>query len=381
MHEVTFPGGVFSEQAAVGRVGVQIEICADSLLASPEGAEPYCLLAQSCLLEVGGASGNMVFCRNPERTLTIFSEASGFLHALACHKNPNLRHQAQEMVQTIRRRKAKRAAGWLVFFGLTLSLVCCALYSAKGLSETAVESMPWQWDEALGQTLVTQMDLGGPVVENLVVQDAANRILQRLVPHSARPDGQFEIRVVKSEQVNAFALPGGQMVVFTGLLENADRAEEVAGVLAHEIAHVTERHGIERMVQSLGLVAMVQLALGDASGLLGLGAELLTITAINRYSQDQESEADAVGVRILQKAGISHEHLAAFFEHLKQDQQEATPALSPNMQEVLSWVSTHPALDSRVEAINELSKALGPVVEAPIDIDWGAVKTALSEEQ
>jgi len=387
MQSTSFQGGVFSDATALGRVGVQIDISPEALTARPGEGETFRISAQELQLEVGGASGKMVFCRNPEKTLTIFSEAPGFLDALTRHSNAHLKNQATQLRQSLRQKELKRAAGWSLCLGAILVLGLFGFSWLQSFAKNAAHQVPWEVDETIGQTLVKQMDLGGPVIENLVVQDAANRVLQRLIVHSSRPDAQFEIHVVQSEQVNAFALPGGQMVIFTGLIKRAKTAEEVAGVLAHEIAHVTQRHGIDRIVQSIGIMALVQVAVGDSSGLLGLGSELMTIAAINSYSRDQESEADAIGVRLLHAAGIEHHHLANFFKALQEQgpvhgQNTATQSKLPKpVEDVLSWISTHPAIDSRIEAIETTNNQLPPLQPVAIDIDWQAVQDALEKSK
>ena len=132
-------------------------------------------------------------------------------------------------------------------------------------------------------------------------------------------------------------------------------------------------------------MAMVQLAVGDASGLLALGSQLMTIAAINSYSRDQEREADAIGVKMLHDAGISHIHLSNFFKGLEEENaaddkdSENTNQISEQVEEVLSWASTHPAADERVENINELQSSLPPLSVKPLDIDWAAVQQALKE--
>ena len=378
----SFQGGVFSDATALGRVGVDIYLTPDGLEARTREGDVFTLLANETGLEIGGASGKMVFCRNADKSITIFSEAPGFLNALCQHGSSHLHNQASALAQSLKTSRLKTAAGWSASLLAIVLIAVFGLSSLRSMAQGAVQHIPWEVDESIGQTMIKQMDLGGPVLDNLVVQDAVNRVLQKLIPHSSRPDAQFEIHVVESEQVNAFALPGGQMVIFTGLIKRAEKAEEVAGVLAHEIAHVTQRHGIDRLVQSVGLMAMVQLAVGDASGLLALGSQLMTIAAINSYSRDQEREADAIGVQILHDAGISHIHLSNFFRGLEENNEkdsEETNELTEQVEEVLSWASTHPAVDERIEAIDEIQKTLPPILAKPLDIDWAAVHQALKE--
>ena len=387
MQPLTFQGGVFSDETALGRVGVEITVEPQGIDAKPGEGATFKLASTEVLLEVGGASGKMVFCRNPEQTLTIFSEAPGFLKALTLHPNPHVHQQALSIEQSLRSSELKRGFGWVLCLVGIFAMGFWGLSALQGVAQRAVHQVPWEVDETIGQTLVAQMDLGGPMLENLVVQDATNKILQRLVPHSSRPEAQFDIHVVQSDQVNAFALPGGQMVVFTGLLKRAKKAEEVAGVLAHEIAHVTQRHGLDRIVQSIGIMTLVQLAVGDSSVLLGLGSELVTLAAINSYSRDQESEADDIGVRILHSAGIAHTHLAQFFKDLKEQgpvhggKDKNKPQLPDQVEEMLSWVSTHPAIGARIEAIESTHQSLGTLEQKPFDIDWKAVHQALLENK
>ncbi len=93
-------------------------------------------------------------------------------------------------------------------------------------------------------------------------------MVDRLKPPCGSKDWRVEIYVVKSDEVNAFALPGGKIVVYTGLIDYADTPEQVAGVLGHEMAHATLRHGIERVAQSVGLAAAVHLLIGNAEGMI-----------------------------------------------------------------------------------------------------------------
>jgi predicted Zn-dependent protease len=210
------------------------------------------------------------------------------------------------------------------------------------------------------------MDLGGPEVHDPVIVTAIQRIVDRLAPHAAIDGLEFDIHVIESPMVNAFCLPGGTIVVYTGLIAEAGDAEQVAGVIAHEIAHATLRHGMERVSQSLGLTAAVQLILGDVAGLGAAGAELFKFATINSYSRDQEAAADAEGARMLYAAKIDPTALARFFETLK-NQEGDLPG-------VVSWISTHPQHDERIAAVEAQADALAPQAFEPLDIDWHEVQ-------
>jgi predicted Zn-dependent protease len=182
---------------------------------------------------------------------------------------------------------------------------------------------------------------------------------------------KFHLQVVESDIVNAFALPGGEMIVFTGLLAKAKQPEQVAGVLAHEMAHVTLRHGLQRIGQSLGIVTVAQLLIGDVGGLVALGTQILTTAAINSYSREQETQADLEGLRMLREAGINPLALAEFFDMMQ-------AAGDGKIPEGMVWLSTHPDHRARIQAIQDEMKKHPTPNTAPLGIDWPAVQAHLA---
>ena len=183
-----------------------------------------------------------------------------------------------------------------------------------------------------------------------------------------RPDGSNNRSFPSGHSANAFALPGGYISVYTGLIEKSASYEELASVLAHEIAHVTMRHGVTRMVESVGVIAVLQLIFGDVGGLVGLAEELFTIAAINGYSRGHESEADEEGVRMMHAAGIDPSAAANFFRMLK----ESEPG--SDMPDVLAWVSTHPEHDERIAAIE--AQVVHPIATAIVKATTVIVEAA-----
>jgi len=172
--------------------------------------------------------------------------------------------------------------------------------------------------------------------------------------------------VVDAPIVNAFALPGGPIVVYTGLIGKAAGAEEVAGVIGHEMAHVTARHGLERIADSVGIVTAVQILVGDTQGLVAFGAELFTLASVNSYSRRQEMAADEEAIRMLHAAGIDPAGLARFFEVLDREQGDLPSAVS--------WISTHPQNQARIAQIRGRLAALGEPSYQPLAVDWAEVR-------
>jgi predicted Zn-dependent protease len=189
---------------------------------------------------------------------------------------------------------------------------------------------------------------------------------QRMTAQISDSPYKFEVTVVKSDVINAFALPGGYVVVFTGLIKKAESGEEVAGVLSHELNHVLQRHGLERIVKSLGLMAVAAIVFGNQQGLVGmmkqLGVELFTL----KFGREQETEADLKGLQLLQRAKIDPAGMITFFERL-----------SAKDEGRMEWLSTHPMSAARAERLKAELAALPKKSPEPFTFDWKQVQAGL----
>jgi beta-barrel assembly-enhancing protease len=268
------------------------------------------------------------------------------------------------------RRRAHLRRQWAALAGAALA--CLGLAVAGYLLLTgrvvswAAEQMPVSTEVKWGNVIAPTFLAGRTMVSEGPALEACAQILARLTNAVERNPGYpFTVAVVKDGMVNALALPGGHIVVFTGLLERAGSAEEVAGVLAHELQHILKRHVVKRVISSLGTHALVWAVFG--------GGNLSTIAVGTReimglsYSRQQEREADQAGLRLLVQAGISPESLASFFEKLRQDEPLRLPEL----------ISTHPATDERIKQIRQAATALTPAKRNHLDIDWTQVRQNL----
>jgi beta-barrel assembly-enhancing protease len=155
---------------------------------------------------------------------------------------------------------------------------------------------------------------------------------------------EFQFAIVDDPSVNAFALPGGFVTVNLGLLEKAETGEEIAGVLAHELAHVTLRHGTRRVLRQLGTFMLVNLVFGGTD--IHLTAAVLTEVANTAYGRDEESDADRAGIATLRTAGVDPLGMPRFFERIAKDPINlALPTL----------LSTHPDPGDRAEITRQLA--------------------------
>jgi predicted Zn-dependent protease len=209
---------------------------------------------------------------------------------------------------------------------------------------------------ALGRELARQVEQEQMLLNDTVINEYVNRVAQNIVRNS---DAKFPftIKVVDSDEINAFALPGGFFYVNSGLILAADDEAELAGVMAHEIAHVAARHGTEQ--QSKGqLVNYMAIPLIFVSGPVGYGIQqavnlLLPITFL-KFSRGMEEEADYLGVQYLYKTGYDPTAMVTFFEKL-QAKERARPGSMSKL------FSTHPPTGARIRKVeNTITTILPP---------------------
>jgi predicted Zn-dependent protease len=225
-----------------------------------------------------------------------------------------------------------------VVVGATLLSLCL-----DAVVKRAVASIPIAWENTLGESLFAAMTAGRPRAPE---KDAAvvGAAFEHLRAHSASPGYEFEYAILESPEVNAFALPGGKFVVFTGLIAKAGRPEEVAGVLGHEFEHAVLRHSLQKMVRAAGLQAVLALLVGNLEGLGGViraaGVQIQELS----YGRDQEREADLAAIDLLANAGIDPAGLPDFFDRLAAQQGGSGSGAGGK---ALTLLSTHPASTER----------------------------------
>ena len=181
----------------------------------------------------------------------------------------------------------------------------------------------------------------------------------------------YHVLIVDSNVVNALALPGGTILVFRGLIDEMDSTEQLSAVLAHEMSHVTLRHHLTQIARSVGIVAAVNIVIGDVGGIVAIGSEVLQNAALNNYSQVQETEADLEGARMMHEAGINPQAMIQMLGNLP----------DAHLHGALSWLSTHPNSDERIKSVQQFLDDAAPRKYSPVDFRLEELRELLGEDQ
>lgn len=275
---------------------------------------------------------------------------------------------ASEALRQGEKRKKRRFFLWgMPFLGTILGFFVFPLLLSLTPAGWLDQAISFEQERQMGQFLVdhlapTTVDENSPSTRDLKTLQDLGAYLQ-----AANPKLQpipFRFRISPSMDVNAYALPGALLVFNQGLLKRAESMEEIAGVMAHEMAHVERRHNLKSMVAAFGKISgLVMIGFvvgGDSAQILSAGTELLSL----KYSRGDETEADLRGLQFLQRAHIDPQGMISFFEKLAQES-----PLGPKAESLTSLMSTHPPTASRLKALKlEIKKASGPYTPLPFNL-------------
>jgi beta-barrel assembly-enhancing protease len=254
---------------------------------------------------------------------------------------------------------------------VTVMLAACSTRQPGDPIKPGYNVYSREQDIQLGQQAAQQISQQVDIVQDPALQNYIRTLGQRLAASPNAGDYPYSFTLVRDSSINAFALPGGPIFVHTGLLEAADNEAQVAGVLAHEIAHVALRHSTNQASKANVLqipAAIASVILGQGGGVagqlgqvgLGLGLNALVL----RYSRDAENQADALGTRIMADAGYNPIEMARFFEKLQQEGGSRAP----------QFLSSHPDPGNRVRAVEAEVRTLPQRQYNAGSPDFGRVK-------
>lgn len=331
----------------------------DHGLVFSHGNQSVTLPLEGLQMTLGGAGNRLLFCTHPARPGWQVYTAD-----LALLKTPLLQnHPALQAINGQKRRH--RTTFWGLLAGGLGALVLAVMliwWSLDGMSALAAKRVPVEWEDKLGAGVIAQYRLG----KDFMPEKEAAALLAPLTTAltDAMPEKRYQIRfyVVNDPSINAFALPGGHVVIHSALALRAGTAAELQGVLAHEIAHVTEQHGLRAVIRSTGLYVIAQTLLGDASGLVAVMANAGPLLLNQKYSRDFERAADSEGYELLKRARIDPRGLTAFFATIQAEEKRQKEKITDEnarkaMEVAQDFLATHPGTGERIAAIQEKLKS------------------------
>ncbi len=295
-------------------------------------------------LSLGGSDGKILF-------LT-FSHQSDYVFSTDDHSwVSNDAFYNNEKVIQLRKLVVKRKKWPYVLSFLAVIFLVVFIWGIFFLKNVLIDSLSKQsgadWEKDLGNTYIEQLKQSGDLLEsdslNLYFEQFAGGLISGV---EKSENVKFTFHFSKDTSINAFALPGGHIVIQAGLVRHAGNAEEILGVVGHEMAHVTKRHVVKGILQKFGTYFLLNIFLGEIGEwgdvIVNGGAEVLALS----YSRDMESEADEWGVKYLRNAGIDPKGLVAFFNTLNRHYGKQTS---------LKLLSTHPPTEERIKHLEELT--------------------------
>jgi len=390
-------GKVHLKDLPEGRVNVELEIFSSWVKARASDTV-YEFNMQDAEIEVGGLEHDVLYIRskNVKEPLLVVRDSS-FTRALLDLRISEVTRVLEKNSGIRKRRKYFAITGWalvMVFFA--------ALFFSNLGYKALLAMIPPSVDESIGKaafpSAVASMTGQYLPVKNAQVDKAIEIIQKRLESGMDHKKFTYRIEVFESNLVNAVALPGGYVAVFSGLIKKADSPEELAGVLAHEMIHAENRHAMQQIMRRFGFFLGLQILLGDAEGVIASLADGAAVLASLGYSREMESEADREGALAMIRAKISPVGLAEFFEKISvieedefikngNSQSESSKNsdagsnkdknnkdLKEKTRFLWEWLSTHPDTRERVAAIKKIAEQNKDNKYLPLNVSWRSLQ-------
>jgi predicted Zn-dependent protease len=242
---------------------------------------------------------------------------------------------------------------------LRVPLMVMALTAAATSGTLAAIQLISVEDEVrIGQEAQKEVRSQVPELSDAATRDYVQALGRSLAPHADGPEYPYSFTVANQRDLNAFALPGGPVWVNRGVLEAATTEAQVAGVIAHEISHISKRHAADQLTKATvanGLLGLLGAVLGDEGGTGAMATRAVAGLAANgfmlKFSRDDEREADEEGLRIMQRAGYDPRGMVEFMSLLVEQQQRNPGAVE-------RFLSSHPAPAERVQDIQRIAATM-----------------------
>ena len=254
---------------------------------------------------------------------------------------------------------------WNVVLGVLAGLLLLVLigwWQSEAITAWLANRVSMETEIHIGETALEQLEREHALTQDGLAAQTVASIGGRLTKGSRY---QYRWYVSDESEVNAYALPGGIVIVNAGMIQAADSAEELAGVLAHEVQHVEHRHTLQQMIHAAGWAAVLAVVLGDVSGVTAIAIHQLGDL---RNSRKLEAQADVEGMKALARAGIPLDGLPQLFRKLESKERRIGD-------EGIALLRSHPATRERIADLERLAATLHCSCQK-LGIDWPAVQKA-----
>lgn len=345
------------------------------------GGQSHNFSLDNCTISLGGASNRLVYIHDKTQPdWVLYTADRSFLKSEHIQGHPQLAQHAKQA-------RGKRHGSWAVLWTVLLLIILSpiGLYlSVPWLTKVAANHVPPEWEESLGKAAFAQYQVDYDMMHKNDIENYLQPLSDPLIKALDNSPYSYQLYIANEESINAFALPGGYIVIHSGLILAADTPEELLGVLAHEISHVTEKHSIRNIISSLGVYFTLSLVIGDVSGLAAIISSAAPMLINQSFSRDFERDADKVGFNLLQAANINPKGLSEFFETIKEEEQKRIDKMSDDtsrevIERAFSILSTHPATDERINYIQTLISHAKPQNYQNLNTDFTALKTQVEK--
>ncbi len=338
-----YKGFVFSDEFERGKKSGHFSIEFGSITFYVDEHTLYMPIDDQTQMKLSGASDRLVFITHPDcpDVTFCFSDKSVL-------SNPTLKQFpafSQQLIQIKKKKWAWRSVILsilvLLVLGIGLTVVCYDMIINK-----AAQSVPFEYEQKIGDYLFESLTQDKVIINDEPLLSQIINITQPLLDVVKResPEYTFDFYIIKDESINAFALPGGQIVIHSGLLLKASHPDQIAGVLGHEIAHVTCRHHLRSLLKKAGLLVAISV-LTDGGSSLATIIEGAGVLVFLQNSRAFEREADDQGLYYLNEANINPQGLIDFFKLLEKEYGDTHGEMD--------FLSTHPATDDRIEVLQK----------------------------
>jgi predicted Zn-dependent protease len=237
-----------------------------------------------------------------------------------------------------------------LFIAMGVFLVSLYLWVVPWVAVQIAMSSPPSFDKSLGDPAAVE------IKKDLKQNKKASELLNEFARELKLDTSKFSPRltVIEEETVNAFALPGGNMMFYSGLIDKMESAEELAGVLGHEWGHVVNRHSVRQLVSNLSAFVIVSAVLGDAGGITAVLVENADAITRLSYSRNMESESDDYAIEVLHQNNLDPMGVSKSFTRLKES---SKPIMIDSTEvSIPEFLTTHPDIESRISTTKEAAK-------------------------